>query len=83
MQSTSWNGLWRYNYISGNGSGAGGMWTDLSQNLYTGPDDYDDFNPQSGYNLCVAVSPADPNVVVSWEERIFTEVQMDSILRIV
>ncbi|NNF02190.1 MAG: hypothetical protein HKN22_05860, partial [Bacteroidia bacterium] len=64
MQNTSWNALWRYNYISGNGTGAGGMWTDLSQNLYVGPDDYDDFNPQSGYNLCVAVSPADPNVVI-------------------
>ena len=28
-----YNSLWKYEYISGNGSGAGGIWTDLSANL--------------------------------------------------
>jgi hypothetical protein len=58
------NSLWKYTYLSGNGSGAGGSWQNLSDNLYVGPYRFDDFNVQGGYNLLIAVSPHDPNVIV-------------------
>ena len=57
------NSLWRYNYLSGNGSGAGGQWTDLSENLPIGPYPFDDFVAQGGYDLLVTVKPNDPNTV--------------------
>ncbi len=58
-----WNSLWKYEYISGDGSGAGGNWTDLSQNIPVGPYDFDDFYTQLGYDMCVAVQPGNSNVV--------------------
>ncbi len=58
-----WNALWRYNYISGDGSADGGEWTDLSANIPQGPFTFDDFNAQGGYNLICKVKPDDPNTV--------------------
>ncbi|MEY4594182.1 MAG: hypothetical protein RIQ47_592 [Bacteroidota bacterium] len=59
-----WNSLLKYTYISGNGTGAGGQWEDLSINL---PQDstsqLGNFNAQGGYNLLVRVHPSDPQVV--------------------
>ncbi len=63
FQETQYNALWRYNYLSGDGTGEGGQWTELTENLYIGPDDFDDFYPQTGYDLMVAVKPDEPNVV--------------------
>ncbi|TND09295.1 MAG: hypothetical protein FD123_1382 [Bacteroidetes bacterium] len=60
-----YNALWRYTYLGGDGSGAGGMWEDLSPNLpgggVYGP--FADFNAQGSYDLTVAVKPGDPNTV--------------------
>lgn len=63
QNDAEYNSLWRYNYISGNGSGAGGTWTDLSDNLPIGPHPFDDFVAQGGYDLLVVVKPNDPNTV--------------------
>jgi hypothetical protein len=57
------NSLWRYNYLSDNGSGTGGNWVDLSQNLPIGPHPFDDFIAQGGYDLVVSVKPDQPNTV--------------------
>lgn len=57
------NSLWRYTYLSGDGSGTGGTWEDLSQNLPIGPYRFDDFNVQGGYDLLVKVKPDDANTV--------------------
>lgn len=58
-----WTSLWKYTYVSGNGSGAGGIWTDLSANIpYTGTQ-MGNFNSQGGYDLIVRVHPAHPNIV--------------------
>ena len=57
------NSFWRYNYVSGDGAGAGGTWTDLSANLPIGPYAFDDFIAQGGYDLVVVVKPDEPNVV--------------------
>jgi hypothetical protein len=61
-----YNALWRYTYLSGNGSGAGGQWEDLSMNLPTGElqGPFSDFNAQGSYDLVVAVKPDDPNTVI-------------------
>lgn len=59
-----WNSLLKYTYLSGNGTGTGGQWQDLSDHL---PQDstsqLGNFNAQGGYNLIVKVHPADPNTV--------------------
>ena len=65
MGDIEWDVLWRYTYLSGNGSGAGGMWEDLSMNL---PNSerwgmFGDFNAQGSYDLVVRVKPNDPNTV--------------------
>jgi hypothetical protein len=60
-----WNVLWRYTYLGGNGSGAGGMWEDLSMNLPNSErfGQFGDFNAQGSYDLVVRVKPNDPNSV--------------------
>ncbi|MEZ4887088.1 MAG: T9SS type A sorting domain-containing protein [Chitinophagales bacterium] len=58
-----WSSLWKYTYISGNGTGIGAQWEDRSANLPIGPHPFDDFISQNGYDLYVRVKPDDPNVV--------------------
>src|SRR5262245_59480568 len=45
--------LWRYTYLSGDGSGAGGTWVNRGGNLPL------DLNTQTGYEQTVAVKPDD------------------------
>ena len=57
--------LCKYNYINGDGSGAGGEWTNLSMNLpVTDPDQFDKFNTQGGYDLEVKVQPGSNTVII-------------------
>ncbi|MBC3541088.1 T9SS type A sorting domain-containing protein [Rufibacter sp. H-1] len=56
--------LWKYEYVSGNGSGAGGKWTDLTANLPMLGDKTGDLDLQGGYNMVVRVKPNNPNYVV-------------------
>jgi len=62
-QNDEFNALWKYVYKSGDGSEAGGEWTNLTQNIYVGPNQFDDFYVQGGYDMMVAVKPDDPNTV--------------------
>jgi len=61
--------LWKYTYVSGDGSGTGGSWTNLTQNLPVSPCtgyftfNFGPFNSQSGYDLCIAAHPTDSNVL--------------------
>jgi hypothetical protein len=59
-----WNSLWRYTYLSGDGSGAGGFWEDLSINIPATGGPFDKFVVQGSYNLVAAVHPTDTNSVV-------------------
>ena len=54
--------LWQYNYLSGNGSGSGGNWTELSQNL-PGFNTFNGMNTFNGYCMALAIKPDNPNVV--------------------
>lgn len=50
--------LWKYTYVSGNGSGAGGTWVNRGGNLPS------DINSQGGYDMVVHVKPNDENFVL-------------------
>lgn len=63
MKEEEWNSLWRYTYISGDGSDIGGSWADLSLNLPSDNSQFGQFNAQGGYNLHVYVKPNNPNIV--------------------
>ncbi|HIC74471.1 MAG TPA: exo-alpha-sialidase, partial [Candidatus Marinimicrobia bacterium] len=55
--------LWEYTYLSGDGSGSGGQWTDLSSNMPAYGGEVGDFDSQNGYDLIVKVKPDDENMV--------------------
>ncbi len=63
LGQVEWNSLWKYNYDTGNGSGAGGRWRDLSMNLPSAGGVFDKFTCQGSYDLVVKVKPNDTNVV--------------------
>ncbi|MFN0157732.1 MAG: WD40/YVTN/BNR-like repeat-containing protein, partial [Bacteroidota bacterium] len=50
--------LWKYTYVSGDGSGAGGIWENRAANLPG------DINTQTGYDMLVHVKPDDLNFVL-------------------
>lgn len=61
--------LWKYRYVSGDGSGAGGVWENRTSNMpntnCTGyfTFNFGPFNSQSSYNLCVTAHPTDTNTL--------------------
>ena len=64
--NTSFNGIHKYTYLSGDGAGTGGLWIDRSSNLvqiegtsYS----YDSYYTQRGYNQCTTVHPDDSDLV--------------------
>jgi hypothetical protein len=61
--SNDWISLWKYTYVSGDGSGSGGAWTDLSANLPTYGGNVGDLNSQGSYNLVIRVKPDNENAV--------------------
>ncbi|MCE1163979.1 MAG: T9SS type A sorting domain-containing protein, partial [Bacteroidetes bacterium] len=61
--------LWKYTYISGNGTGSGGVWENRGSNLpQTGQNNYGNFNEpfdtQEGYDLFMRVKPDNENFLV-------------------
>ncbi len=66
-----WNALWKYTYIEGDGTGEGGEWLDLSENIPNKTFLLDGFNAQGGYNLFVKVKPDDPNTIFIGGTNIF------------
>ncbi|MCK5705075.1 MAG: flagellar basal body rod modification protein, partial [Cyclobacteriaceae bacterium] len=55
--------LWRYTYISENGSGSGGRWEDLSDNIPAYGGEVGDYDSQDSYNMVLNVHPANEDVV--------------------
>lgn len=64
IDSYDWSSLWRYNYISGDGSGANGTWTNLTDNLPNTGTEFDRFACQGGYDLVVKVQPQTNHVFI-------------------
>jgi hypothetical protein len=68
QNDAEWIALLRYNYISGDGSGAGGVWVDLSKNLpatqNTASGSFDRLNCQGGYDMYVKVQPSTNSIFI-------------------
>ncbi len=62
--SDNWTSLFKYTYLSGDGSGAGGLWEDRSMNLPATGTEFDQCAIQSGYDLVVKVQPGTGNVIL-------------------
>ena len=61
----TWTSFWKYEYLSGDGTGTGGQWTDLSSNIPANQSTtFDNFNAQGSYNMVVSVHPRDSNLVI-------------------
>ncbi|RKX18962.1 MAG: hypothetical protein DRP35_08465, partial [Candidatus Zixiibacteriota bacterium] len=57
---TVYSTLWKYTYLSGDGTGTGGIWQDLSSGIpNNGTSTFDNFYAQGSYDLKVAVKPDD------------------------
>lgn len=57
--------LLKYNYVSGDGTGSGGIWTNLSGNLpVTSTNPFDRFNCQGGYDLFVKMQPGSNTLII-------------------
>ncbi len=70
-EANSVNGhqLWKYTYISGDGTGTGGSWESRGGNLpQAGQSNYGNFNEpfdsQGGYDLAIMVKPNDANFII-------------------
>jgi hypothetical protein len=69
---SSWQHLWRYTYLSGDGSGDGGRWEDLSASLPLFGPPHGDFFTQGSYDMLVEVDPFDSNHVVIGGTNIYS-----------
>jgi hypothetical protein len=58
-----WTSFWKYTFLSGDGSGAGGNWVDRSLNLPAYGPPVGNFTHQHSYDLVVKVKPDNPNFV--------------------
>ena len=58
-----YNSFWKYTYLSGDGSGTGGIWEERSQNLPNDGSQFGNFNAQGAYDFCVKVKPDNQSVV--------------------
>jgi photosystem II stability/assembly factor-like uncharacterized protein len=56
--------LWKYTYISGDGSGSNGTWVDLSANIPAFGGLAGNFSSQGGYDLIIKVKPDDKDFVI-------------------
>ncbi len=59
-----WHSFWKYTYVSGDGSGAGGVWENRTQNLPKPNLVRHHFNTQGSYNFTMKVKPDDPETII-------------------
>ena len=64
LGSDNWTTFLKYTYVSGDGTGVGGTWDDLSQNLPSTGTEFDRFSSQGGYDLVVKVQPGTNHVFI-------------------
>ena len=63
LVSSNPNDLWKYTYLSGDGTRTGGRWEDLTENIpmFGGP--VGNYNSQGSYNMTVKIHPENENIV--------------------
>lgn len=59
-----YHNLWKYTYVSGDGTGSGGTWENRTENLPKPVLLRGQMNSQWGYDLVIKVKPDDPDVVI-------------------
>ncbi len=64
LGSDDWTSLFKYTFVSGDGSGAGGQWDDRTANLPSTGTEFDQCAAQGGYDLVVKVQPGTNNVFI-------------------
>jgi hypothetical protein len=64
IDSEDWTSLYKYTFVSGDGSGAGGEWADLSANLPGDGTQFDQCAAQGGYDLVVKIQPGTGHVFI-------------------
>ena len=79
--------LHKYSYVSGDGSGAGGVWSDRSANVPDDPCqlqigtlfDFGTFRSQNGFDLCITHHPTEPVLFIGGVNihRSFSEFAQD------
>jgi len=75
--STFWDGtpeqnsLWKYSYLSGDGSGTNGIWENRSASLPNNDPPMGNFNSQGGYDLFVRVKPGNDSIMFIGGTNIF------------
>ncbi len=62
IDSDDWTSLFRFDFVSGDGTGAGGSWTNLSANLPSGGTSFDQCAVQGSYDMVVRVQPGTNHV---------------------
>ena len=63
LASSDPNDFWKYTYLFGDGTGAGGRWVNLSNNIPMFGGSVGDFDSQGSYNMVVKVHPENENIV--------------------
>jgi len=64
LKKTEWETFWKYNYLGGDGTGSGGTWKELTQNLPVHDKIVaNNYYTQGSYDMVVRVKPGSPNVV--------------------
>lgn len=64
MGDSLWHSLFKYTYISGDGTGGNGKWENRTVNIPRPEKVRWHMNSQSSYNLLIAVKPDDPDFVI-------------------
>lgn len=62
-KTPAFHSLWKYEYISGDGSGSGGKWTDLSNNIPSIGGAFGFYYSQTGYDLFIRVMPGNSDAI--------------------
>jgi len=59
-----WTSLWKYTYVSGNGTGTGGTWENRSGNIPAFGGQVGNYDHQGNYNMVIKVKPDNSNHVI-------------------
>tara|TARA_B110000285_G_C15138661_1_gene629106 strand:- start:350 stop:3175 length:2826 start_codon:yes stop_codon:yes gene_type:complete len=66
-----YSSLYKYEYLTGNGSGTGGRWINRSANIPSDNILYYSFSSQSNYNLMIKIKPNNANTVFIGSTNLF------------
>jgi len=73
--ATNGHQLWKYTYLTGDGSGSNGTWINRGGNLPDEPGGSagnDPFDTQGGYDMFIQVSPNDTDFVIAASTNLYT-----------